>query len=399
MNPVLALALLLAAGLAATHLSLPRLRHHLSLHLGVAGGALLVLAGLLLGPGIGVLDPTALRALAPVTALAIGWIGAGFGAHLEWRFVRRIPRRVWGLAALQAGVILLVTVLTAWLLARAVPALATAWRPRLPALLTLAAAAIVSAPTAVALVARTVGVRRSLARAFARAAVLDTALGGLVFALALALYHPRQPYAGGGVALAWAYWVAIAVTSSGGVGVLFLWLSRLRTDTSALGLDLLGVILCGSGLGYAAEVSPFVVCALATALIVNLSPYRRRVQALLATWDPPIYALFLILAGALVDLPTAWLLPAALLLAVIRVATRWVAVRYLRPSVGLATVAQGGVALAIALSFTLIYSGSSARGERGGSVFTTVLIAVALAQVFAARAMALALRPAPIEVR
>ena len=408
MNPVLALALVLAAGLAVTRLPLPHRRHSPLLDLGVAAGAPFVLVGLLLGPGLGVLDHATLRALAPGMALGIGWIGAVFGARLEWRFLRRIPRRVWGLAAFQAAAVLLLTVVTAWLLTRAVPGLAPGWRPTLPALLTLAAVATISGPGAVALVARTTGVRTPLARALGLAALLDTAFGVLLFTLALGLYHPRQPFAG--VALGWTHWVAVAVAASGGVGVLFLWLSRLRADLSELGVDLLGVLILGAGVGYAADVSPFVVCALATALIVNLSPLQRRVQALLLSWEEPVYAAFLITAGALLNLPTVWLLPAALLLGVVRVAARWAAARYgrewlkvhdLPPHVGLATVAQGSVALALALSFNLIYAGpvGSWGGRGGGTILTTVLLGVALAQTIAGPLMALALRPAPVEVR
>src|SRR2546425_10834094 len=44
----------------------------------------LVLLGLALGPGIDLLDRPALRSIAPVTALAIGWLGAGLGARFEW---------------------------------------------------------------------------------------------------------------------------------------------------------------------------------------------------------------------------------------------------------------------------------------------------------------------------
>ena len=392
MNPLLALALVLAAGLAVTRLPLPRLRHRLSLDWGVAAGAPLVLAGLLLGPGLGVLDRGTLRALAPVTALGIGWIGAVFGAQLEWRLLRRIPRRVWALAALQAAGVLLVTVLTAWLLTRWVPALAAAWHPGRAALLTIAAVAMISAPPAA---------RGKRARALKLAALLHTAFGALVFMLALGLYHPRQSFAVGGLALGWAHWVAVAVAASGGVGVLFLWLSRLRADTSALRVDLFGVVLLGAGIGYAADLSPFVVCALATALIVNLSPLKRRVQALLLGWQHPLYALFLIVTGALLDWPSAWILPAALALGVVRVAARWATVRYgrgwlklqdLPPRLGLATVAQGAVALAVALSFNLIYAGS-------GTILTTVLLGVALAGAIARPLLALALRPAPGEVR
>ena len=381
MNPLIALALLLAAGLAATRLRLPPL-HRPSLDWALAAGAPLVLVGLLLGPGLGVLDPPTRRALAPIAALGIGWIGAVFGAQLEWRFLRRIPPRVWALGALRAAAILVVTVLAARLLTRAVPDLASVWRPTIPALLTLAAAAMISRPGP--------GAQRLTA-------LVDTTFGVLVFALGLGLSHPHRPFHG--VALGWAYWIAVAVVSSGGVGGLFLWLSRLRdaADSKALGLDMVGVVLVGAGLGYATDLSPFVVCALATALIVNLSPFRRRVQALLTAWEPPIYAVFLVAAAALFDLPTLWLVPAAALLGVLRVAARWASVRYGRAwfKVPGLTVAQGGVPIALALSFNLIYVGAGA----GGAILATVLLGVAFSAIAAPlKARALALRPPPPEV-
>ncbi len=401
MNPVLALALVLAAGLAATRLRLPHLPHSLSLDLAVAAGAPLLVAGLFLGPFLEVLDRATLSTLTPALALAVGWIGAAVGAQLEWRYLRHIPARVWALAGLQAGAVLLFTVFAARLLTRVAPALAPVWRPTLPALLTIAAAAIISGPGAVALVARAMRVPRRLARALRLAALLDTTFGALVFAFALGLSQPHRTFAG--IALGWAHWLAVAVVASGGVGGLFVLVSRLRVgaDENALGLDLLGAVLLGSGLGYAADLSPFVVCALATLLIVNLSPVKRRVQGVLATWGPAVYAVFLILIGALLDLPTWWIVPAALLLGVLRVAARWATVRYGRTwlkatnlprDFGLAGVAQGVVPLALAVSFNLIYAGSR------GAVLTTVLLGVVLAQAVAVPLMALALRPASPEV-
>src|SRR5258705_173696 len=310
-----------------TRLPLPHLRPGLSLDLVLAAGAPLVAVGLLLGPGLGVLDHATLRALAPVTALGIGWIGAAFGARLEWRFLRRIPRRVWALAALEGAAVLVVTAVAARLLTRAAPALAQVWRPTVPALLIIAATAMISGPGAVTLVARAVRAPARLTRALGLAALLDTVFGALVFAFALGLSQPHRSFAG--VALGWAHWVAVAIVSSGRVGALFLPFSPLwgNANLDDLGLDLVGVVLLGSGLGYAADLSPFIVCALATALIVNLSPLKRRVQTLLVSWEPPIYAVFLVVVGALLDLPTLWLVPAALVLRVTPVAGRRAVVR------------------------------------------------------------------------
>jgi len=129
------------------------------------------------------------------------------------------------------------------------------------------------------------------------------------------------------------------------------------------------------------------------AVVVKISAQRQQIEATIARIEAPIYALLLVVIGASLDLPTPWIVPAVLVLGAIRVAARWVAVMWdgdTHP--GLATVHQGSVALALALSFNLIYGGS------GGSLLTTVLLGVMLAQAIAPRLVALALRPAPREV-
>jgi hypothetical protein len=341
-------------------------------------GALLLLVGLLLGPGLGVLDAATLRALSPVVAFGIGWIGADFGSRLDWRLVRRIPRRTWVGTAAQAAATLVVTGLVAWLLARAVPALAAAWQPARPALLLLAAAALVASAGA-----RTAG-------------LLDTLFGAGVFALALAVYHPRATFPGG---FGWMGWLAVAGGASGGVGLLFLWLSRLGVDLAGV----IGVILVGVGVGYAVEVSPFIVCALAIAVYLHRSPSSRRsLQAVLHEWERAVYALVLVLVGASVQRPTVWVVPAALVLGIACLAARWAATRVALPRLSLpvpqrlghaglgTTVAQGAAALALGLSFGLVYPAA-------GAVLTTVLCAV-LAQAVVPPLRALAFRPARGEV-
>ncbi|HXF96486.1 MAG TPA: hypothetical protein VNI61_10350 [Gemmatimonadales bacterium] len=398
MNPVLALGLVAAAGIAVTRLPRLPLRQPPHFDLVMAAGTPLVLLGLLLGPGIGVLERPVLRALAPLTALAIGWIGAVFGSRFEWRFVRRIPFAVWALVLFQSVAVFVLVGGAAWLFLRLVPALAAAWAPALPAVLTLAAAATVSGPGIVALVAQGAGIRPAVAHAIGLAAALDTAFGALGFTLALALYHPNQPV--WGAVLAWYEWLLVAAGSGLLVGVIFLWLSRLEPSRD-ITIPLLGSVLLGAGVGYAADLSPFVVCALAAALIVNFSPERRRVRQVLHDWEHPVYAVFLIIAGALLRLPTGWILVAVPVLAALRVLAKWAAVRFgrallraqaLPPDTGFATVAQGGVALALGINFYITYGGAAA-----GAVVTTIVLGMAIAQLLAPPLMLRALRTAPAE--
>jgi len=162
---------------------------------------------------------------------------------------------------------------------------------------------------------------------------------------------------------------------------------------------LLATLLFGAGVGYAADLSPFLVCALATALIVNASPRRHAVRRVLTDWEPPIYATFLVITGALLTLPTVWILVAVPLLAAARAAAKWAAVRYgsdtlhlggVPPNVGLGTMAQGGAAIAMGVNFFITY-GSDGTGA-SGALLTTIVLGVAAAQLAAPPLMLLAFR-------
>ena len=389
MNPVVALALLAIAGVLVTRLpGFPAPRSP-TLDLVRAGGTPLVLLGVLLGPGIAVLDRSTLAALAPVSALAVGWVGARLGARCEWRLLRRVGKETWGVVGAQAVAGVGVGFVAAWLGTRLVPALAAAWTPHLPAALTLGAVAILPGARPMERAARAAGLAPQQVRSLRRVALLDAACGTLACAIAVGLGHPST----GGLAPGWVAWLAVEIAAGTVVATVFLGLSRLAPERAELGLALIGVLLLGAGLGYAADASPFVVCALAAALIVNLSPQRRRVRTLLAAWERPTYEVLLVLVGAALTLPTLWVLAAAPVLAALRVMAQWSTVRSglaylpaaaLPPNAGLANAAQGGSALALGLSFWLTHG-------TGGAVLTTIVLGVVLTHVAAPSVMRLAL--------
>jgi hypothetical protein len=123
------------------------------------------------------------------------------------------------------------------------------------------------------------------------------------------------------------------------------------------------------------------------------------VRRVLAEWEPPIYAVFLVIAGALLTLPTLWLLVVVPLVAAARAAAKWAAVRYgsvalrvggVAPNAGLATVAQGGAVIAMALNFFIMYGDQGAGAS--GALLTTIVLGVAAGQLAAPPLMTLALR-------
>jgi len=416
-GPVLArFAGLAAVGLLAARLPRRAWRRPPGLQVLLAAGGPLVVVGVALGPGIELLDQPTLRRLAPLTALALGWLGAALGARFEWRYLRRIPRGIWLLAALEAASAFLSVAFGAALFARLRPALAAAWIPRLPAILTLAAAAAAAGPGAAVLVARIGGVRSRVARAVARVALIEAGCAALALTVPLALHRAHASTES--AELGWVAWLVFTTGSGALLGLVFRSLTRLRPDRAELGVILLATLLFGAGIGYAADLSPFLVCALAAAVIVNVSPRRHAVRQVLSDSERVAYAGLLVITGALLRLPTAWLLVAAPLLAGLRAAAKWGVVRGGRvafplpavaPDVGLGTLAQGGVALACGLTFALVYGGlgpgpagaTTGAGGGGGAVLATVVLAVAVTDLAAPRLMAFLLRagPAPLTPR
>jgi len=386
-HPVLALALVILAGIGVTRLSRPSFRHPKLLDDLVATGVPFVLLGLLLGPGLGVVDAAGLRMLQPLVALAVGWIGALFGARLEWRMVRRISTRTWLIGTTLALPILLVTTVMAWALARALPPLGEAWgRPLLPTALVLGGALTTAASQRGPRLGR-------------RNALLDTAFGAAAVTVGVALYHPHAALRS----------LALTLVAAMALGGLFVALARggLLSEPGDAGIAAFAVILCGAGFSYVAGLSPFVVCGLEAAVLMSFSPaaVRHAVAGLLSRWEVPLYAAFLIVAGTLLRPLTAWLLLAALVLALIRVLVRWVTVRFgldqvdpvwrslpfaPPPEFAHSVIRQGATAVALGAGFDLV------RGSPG-AMLVTVLLSVMAAEALAL-VTPLTARPRPAEV-
>ena len=375
MHPLLALALVVVAGIGVTRLSRPQLRYPALFHDLLATGAPFLLLGVVIGPGLSLLDVHGLHMLEPLVALGIGWAGALFGLRLEWRMVRRISIRTWLIGATLASPVLLTTSVMAVILARAVPALADSWgHPSLPVALALGGALTTAASQRGPRLGR-------------RNALLDTAFGAAAVVLAVALASPQ-------LALR-----SLILTILGGavLGGLFAGVARwiLLREPGEAPVAAFAVLLAGAGFSYAASLSPFVVCALTAAIFMSFSPplVRHAVGGVLTRWELPLYAGFLMIAGALLRPMSVWVVLAAPVLALIRVAVRWVTVRFgldqvdpvwrslpfaPPPEFAHSTVRQGASAVALAAGFDLVRGAS-------GAVLVTILLSVMAAEALASR--------------
>ena len=378
MHPLLALALVVVAGIGVTRLTRPSFRHPLLVGI-FETGVPLVLLGALLGPGLGVFDGATLRVLAPIMALGIGWVGASFGARLEWRMLRRITPRTWLVGAALALPVLLTTSVTVWALGRSVRPLGDAWGSTGGGRGAVGLALVLGGALTTAASWRGPKLGR-------RNALLDTAFGTAAVALGVALYHPHLLLRS----------IAFTVIASAGLGGLFAGIVRQEgLSETGIGIVLTGVVVAGAGFSYATGLSPFVVCGLIAAVLVSLSPPAIRVaaQKVLRGWEIPLYAAFLIIAGALLQRFSPWVLPAAVFLAVLRAAVRWVTVRFgldqMDPiwrslpfapprEFAFPVMRQGAATVALAAGFDLLRLDAGAGPV--GAVLLTVLLSVLAAE-------------------
>lgn len=386
MNPLLLVLVLALIGLLGARLTFARRRVPLGPQIFIVVGGPFLFLGFLLGPYVlHVLSEERVDQLIPLLALGLGWIGILFGLQLDYMQLRRFPLRYLAVAWIQAVVAFALVFLIGYLITGA-------WFGRRMEAIILAAAATacVSTPAAIALVSNTYMSRGPMTRLLFYVASLDGAVGIVALGLTHAAHHTG--FLGEGIAMSTAEWLVISLLLGVFFGVLFLSLTRVRPRSQELALLLIGLVLFAAGTAFYLSVSPLFVCMIAGIVIGNLSPMRRRVYKALSAWEQPIYILVLVLAGALLKFPSWWIVPLVAVYASGRLLAKWlggiaaarIPLRGFSPpdTFGLALVPQGGISLAMAISFVLIYvPGASGIETAANILFATVVIAVGLSDL------------------
>lgn len=339
--------------------------------------------GYLLGPGgLSLLTDEAVTRLHPLVALGLGWVGLLFGMQLDRETLRQFPPGFHLLALSQAtvafGLFLLIGLAGLELIGQ---------RGEGTTLLIVGAAATacMSTPAGVAMVSANFLVRGPVRQLLFFIASVDALVGIVALQVAYVVYHPGSVLAGVGSPPA-VVWFLLAVGLGVVCGIIFVWLVRPRPGREGLVLYLLGIAALGSGVALQLQLSPIFVCVVMGAVVANLAPDPQRVFQALEKWEKPIYVVLLLLAGALVTLPTWWILPLALAYALVRLGAKWMGNVVTVPliplsfpvprSLGLGLIPQGGISLALAISLVLTYSGLILPdGTRGMELLFAVIVA------------------------
>jgi len=348
----------------------------------VTGSEFLVV-GILLGPQLlGILDREVIEALRPFATVGLAFVGLHYGLQLEIPLLRTIPLFYSVAPAVQAAGGALAVGIPAWFWLRAWPADA---RETLVATLVLAAAAACSTPAPLDMLA--------LDRKYAGSPVLRmlrhlAEMGELpalaLFGLALC-WRQEAPVIPGWSSFLFLQWLGLAAL----MGVLFggalALLPRVgKVGTGRLLVGGLAATFFFGGMARYLHISPLFVGLVAGITVANIPGPRRRVQALVHRLEGPFMMFLLLVAGAVGTLDTplglgaAGVLAAAAVLVVLRLLGKGLAgillartthaLRNPPAGFGLGLVAQGGIAVALALDYL----------ESGPGPFTSLVLAATM---------------------
>ncbi len=390
MDPLFATLILILLALLGARFSFSTERVTLGPRLLFRTGIHFLLIGFVLGPvGLGLLGPEATEQLFPFLALGLGWVGFHFGLQLDRQSLRHFPPVFHVFAVGQAVLTFAIFLGGGWVVVH----LAGLEGPAVDLLLLGAAAtAAITTPAGIAMVSSNFLVRGHVRDLLFFVGSLDAVVGILALQVIYAVYRPEAMAAGIGP-MPQLTLVGVAVGLGLVCGIVFLWLTRVRPAGEELVLFLLGICAFASGAALRWGLSPLFVSVTMGAVVANLGRDKERVFRVLQRWEKPVYLVFLLLAGALLRMPSVWIILLAVGYAGLRGLAKVGASAALVSAVpfgaevprrlGLGLIPQGGISLAMAASGVLVYPdlGVGSLEAETTSLFTIIVIGVTLSEL------------------
>jgi hypothetical protein len=352
-------------------------------------GTHFIFVGFVLGPSaMEFVTEDALEHLFPFLALGLGWVGLLFGLQFERDTLRAFPLR---LHLFSAGQALLTFAMFSGAGLAVLFSLGMVGSSEVLLVLSAAATACISAPAGIAIISSNFLVRGPVREMLLFVASMDAVIGIAILQVVYSTYHVADTSVLLGTVPA-PLWTLLAIGIGVLCGIIFVWLTRIRTEVEELVLFLMGITAFTAGAALQLQLSPLFVCLVTGVVVGNLVPDPRRVYRIMAKWEKPVYVVFLMLAGALLDFPSLWILPLAFGYAILRAGAKIVAcgamVRIAHPGfdiprlLGLGLIPQGGVSLAMALSAYLTFYELEVEGvDAGQTLFSVVVLGVVLSEL------------------
>lgn len=435
MNVALGFIFLLFLGFTASRLALFRGRLSLGMQYIFFAGTEFLLVGLALGPqAANVLTQDVLQQLSPVLSLGLGWIGLFIGLQFDRRELIRIPPAIGWMGGIISGLTFAVIFL---FLYGCIPIILSVaglpipeeirgdfYRAIAGLCFILGWIGTVSTSSALSLLNRNAGTRGGLSRAI----LLLTEVCPPIAIGAVGLWHglnhhpllryseverwladslppsvqtpvlietifPITPVMSG------VEWILLTVLLGIALGWMLHFLTHHRLGENEMLLLLTGAVIFSGGLAMLLRLSPLFVNLIVGITLSNLPSFKRgRIASWMLQTEKPFFVVFMIWVGAMWPPITPMVLGITFLYILMRMAglwlSAWVAGRCFMPAgsripfrLGFTLISQGGVALAMAVDFTMIRPGVMADMALG-----IVILAILIQQLFSPTLLGAVLR-------
>jgi Kef-type K+ transport system membrane component KefB len=316
-----------------------------------------ILVGVVIGPsGLEVVPEGILAASGFISDVVLGLIAFGIGKSFHFRTLGRTGRIIVRISAMEAmGAMLMVT--AAFTVLLNIP---------LHVAILFGAIASATAPAATAMVVEETKAKGPMTDTLLGVVALDDAWALMIFAVSMVA---AKTIASGGAdhldLLMETGLAVLEIAFSLILGAVFAWLlhhySSRVVDPSDLEIFTLGIILLNVGAASSLGLSVLLACLALGVVLVNISSEGRRFFEVIEPLDTPLYLIFFVLAGALLEiglLKDIGLLGLAYI--VFRVAGKLIGAYIgasdpggmgasMRKYIGLGLIPQAGVALGLAL--------------------------------------------------
>ena len=377
------LMIVLGIGLAylIAHFVVSRLQEKFLLITGIE----YVLLGVMIGPELTqVEDLRDLSGIAPLIAVAVGWVGLLFGMDADVKLNRRDGSVTLGLIeSITSGVI--VTLAAKWFFTSDWVADISESHAWLCAGV-MGCAAAAGSTSAIDLMTSKYPVKGGLIEVLRRATNLGDLASVIVFGLLFCAFHQNESTAD--YSMSTLKWGNLTIGIGVLIGLLYSFFLGDDESENSRFLTFSGIIALASGAAYFLELSPLSINLILGLVLVYTARQGREMGKALETSRRPIKLILFVSAGAL-WVPPDQILPAIIAVVgyiALRIVTKtlgaWLGSRFtsLRPDVARGMMAQGDVALAMAISFKLVFDNPAVD-----IAYTAILASVVVHEFIAPR--------------
>lgn len=255
-----------------------------------------LLAGLIIGPIIGILTPETVNSLSVISDLALGFIAYSIGAEFKLSYLKQIGAKPLVITCLESGLASLFVFLALWAIGQP-----------MPVCLTLAAIAAATAPAATLMVIRQYHADGPVCRMLLPVVAMDDATGLMLYAIlskfAISLNGTGASAGFVELVLLPILQIVESLAVGFGIGLLLSYVLRFfHSRGNRLSLTICAVMI-GVGLSDARvlNLSSLLVCMMIGAAMVNVYSKSDAMLEVSDRFTPPLFMLFFVLSGAALD--------------------------------------------------------------------------------------------------